>query len=64
MDKMHSDYLVERFHPKESKKNIFCWEQKNSFCNINDDDHRQAHTHTHTVFGLGAPHTVKHRQMW
>ena len=39
MDKIHSDYLVERFHPneskkKESKKNIFCREQKNSFCNI------------------------------
>ena len=39
MDKMHSDYLLERLHPKESKKkeskkNIFCREQKNSFCNI------------------------------
>ena len=38
MDKMHSDYLVERLHPnkikkKKSKKNIFCREQKNFFCN-------------------------------
>ena len=38
MNKMHSDYLVERLHPKEIKKkesktNIFCREQKNSFCN-------------------------------
>ena len=37
MDKMHSDNLAERLHPKESKKNMFCREQKNfflSFCNI------------------------------
>ena len=39
MDKMHSDYLIERLHPKESKKKeskktIFCREHKNSFYDI------------------------------